>query len=104
MPPLLKLYFPFTIALIAIFGLSGLFLGIIYLTWLLFLPGIGLSVCNLIATKDNRTGTRTFDIVVLVMACVSAIPCVGMFTVWIGLGFAIVNLLKIMKFNRSLVA
>lgn len=95
-PVLEKCYTPFLITLIAIFGLGTLTLGYAYYFGL-FAVAIGFSICNFLIARDNRFGTAPWDLLVMILAPVSLIPLLGWFTQMVGLGFAIVALVKKIK-------
>lgn len=94
-PSLEKTYLAFIIANIAIFCIATIpIIGLIYLTWFLFVPAIGFSICNFLVAKDGRFRTKPWDLVVLILACVAIIPFIGWFAAAAGLGFSIVILVK----------
>jgi hypothetical protein len=88
-----KCYAPFLITLIVIFGLGCLTVGYSYYFGL-FAVAIGFSICNFIVAMDNRFGTSPWDLVIMILACVSLIPLLGWFTQMAALAFSIVALIK----------
>ena len=98
-----KLYLPFQIALLSIFGICIIpVIGTIYLTWLLFVPAIGLAICNLLASIElkDKPRTKIWDIVILGMTVVTLVPVLGWFSAAVGLGFSITCLIRFRKWKR----
>ena len=98
-----KLYLPFQIALLSIFGICIIpVIGTIYLTWLLFVPAIGLAICNLLASIElkDKPRTKIWDIVILGMTVVTLVPVLGWFSAAVGLGFSITSLIRFRKWKR----
>ncbi len=98
-----KLYIPFQIALISIFGICIIpIIGTIYLSWLLFVPAIGLAICNLLATIElkDKPRTKVYDIVILSMTVVTLIPVLGWFSAAVGLAFSIASYIRFRKWKR----
>lgn len=120
-----RCYYPFLIALVAIFGLGpflmvlGLVLTVssadvgreygafIFLYLLGVLAGVGLAVCNVIVASDNRYGTKPLDAIILVLAALTlALPFVGLapaglLTQIAGCAVSIVTLLRYLKTMRA---
>ena len=102
MDSLTKLYKPFLISNIAIFALGSIpVLGVIYLTWLLFIPAIGFSICNFIVAKDGRFNTNPWDKIIMILSVVALIPLIGWFCKMAALGFTIVALVKCLKSGKT---
>ena len=98
-----KLYLPFQIALISIFGICIIpVIGTIYLTWLLFVPAIGFAICNLLASIElkDKPRTKVWDIVILGMTVVTLVPVLGWFSAAVGLAFSITSLIRFTKWKR----
>ncbi len=75
MQTLEKTYLPFVITNIVIFSIAIIpIIGIVYSVFFLYIPAIGFSVCNFIIAKDGRYGTRHWDLTVLILSVVAALP------------------------------
>ena len=98
-------YFPFEIALVAIFAICIIpLVGIFYIN--LLAPGIGLwliaiplSVANFLSSshKKDPANTKTWDLIIMIMSVITLIPLLGWVSAGVGLGFSIHNLVKYNK-------
>ncbi|MDB9497054.1 hypothetical protein PN441_01135 [Spirulina major CS-329] len=102
MSTLEKTYFPFVIANIVIFSIAVIpIIGVVYLTWFLFVPAIGFSICNYIVARDNRFNTNPWDLVILILSVVTLIPIIGWLTGASALAFSIITLVKYNKYKAK---
>lgn len=101
MQTLEKTYFPFVVANTVIFSIAIIpIIGLIYLTWGLFIPAIGFSICNFIVAKDGRYGTQPWDLIVMILSIVAVIPVLGWLAAATGLAFCITALVKYSKWKK----
>ena len=101
---LIKLYIPFQICLIIIFGIHILpLLSFMYTSLYLFIPAICMATCNLISTyiSNNSLGERDWDIVILSMSLITLIPIIGWASAAIGLSFSITSLARAKRLIRK---
>jgi len=101
MKTLEKTYFPFVVANTVFFSIAIIpVFGLIYLTWLLFIPAIGFSICNFIVARDGRYGTKPWDLIIMILACVAIIPVLGWLAAATALAFCITILIKYSKWKK----
>jgi len=93
-----KLQIGFLIANIVLLGIGSIpVLGLIYTTWLLFIPVIGFSIYNFITSKKNGLKNKTDNLVIMVLSAVGIIPIVGWFCKAVALAFTIKSLVGVNK-------
>ena len=101
MDTLEKTYFPFVIANTVFFSIAVIpVIGLIYLTWFLFIPAIGFSICNFLIARDGRYGTKPWDLIVMILACVAVIPVLGWLAAATALAFCITIIIKYKKWQQ----